>query len=423
MIIKILKNPITLFVSIILGIFVGIFFKESSKSLSIISDIYVNFLQMCILPIVACIIAINFSKISKGKSKKIIKKWIILVFVSFLVAALISILSSIFLKKFLEPSPDTKLAFSEIDGDKTVNSKFTELKFYSNNEIDETDNFSLYTFLINTIPNNIFSALSNGDVVGAICFFSILGIMLSKVKTKVSSNLLEIFDVIYNSLNKFVTIILNFSPISIFCVLAVQFSDPNKVTLIKSLIKLIIVMHLIFFTMIVISFIIIQKKINLTIKEHLSAISHTFFISIATRSCMASIPTAIEDAKKKLKLDETISNFTLPIGITMFQSGGIISAILATTYTCMIYDVPLGFNVIFGTILGSILYAFSFIGAPSIVAASMLSGVLGPLGLPSDIISAAWVSVLSISDPFLTFQCIYTNIAIAASLSSKAKTT
>ncbi|MDR0739188.1 MAG: dicarboxylate/amino acid:cation symporter [Oscillospiraceae bacterium] len=426
MIKKIFTSPITLFLAMILGALTGILGKEHISSLSLINDVFINFLNMCMIPIVACVITINLSKVSRNKkkqgSKGVIKSWVLYTAASFVLAALISLFFSFFLKNFLTPDTAAKQNFVSANSNTTVSSLFEKIPFYDDDFNLSIERFSFYDFLISAIPNNVFSALSSGETLKIIFFFATLGVMQFYIKEESSKLFTDLLDNVYSSLNKFVSYILIFSPVSIFCILAAQFSDDNKINILKSTFNLIVVIYVIFFSLILASFFIIQIKTKLKIKEHLRAIKQIFVISMSTRSCLATIPTAVENSKKYLKLEPSVVDMTLPLGITIAQSGGVVSAVMATTYTLYIHNESLKLDSLVGLILGACMYAVSFVGIPGVIAVGMLSSVLTPLGLPSDVIIMIWIGLITVIDPILTFQCVYTNIAIT-SLVTRKKTT
>ncbi|MDR0404756.1 MAG: cation:dicarboxylase symporter family transporter [Oscillospiraceae bacterium] len=102
--------------------------------------------------------------------------------------------------------------------------------------------------------------------------------MLAFTNGDTSNVLLNTFEMIYTSLSKFIDIILIFSPITLFCIFAIQFSDPNQVNLLKSLAKLVILMSFLLFLMMIVSFLIVKHKIKFSFGENIKAVKRTFLV-------------------------------------------------------------------------------------------------------------------------------------------------
>ena len=171
------------------------------------------------------------------------------------------------------------------------------------------------------------------------------------------------------------------------------------------------------------AFLIVQLKTGLPVREHLMAIKKTFFVACGTSSCIASISVAMEDSVDRLGLDEEVTKAILPIGITTFQYGVIASGAIAAVYGTSIYPVDVTVQTILIILVGAVTFSLSIIGAPGVVAVSMLSIILTPLGIPSETIVLIYLATIPFFDPLAVFSSVYSNIAVAAIVSpGKEKT-
>ena len=74
-------------------------------------------------------------------------------------------------------------------------------------------------------------------------------------------------------------------------------------------------------------------------------------------------------------------------------------------------------------LVGAVTFSLSIIGAPGVVAVSMLSIILTPLGIPSETIVLIYLATIPFFDPLAVFSSVYSNIAVAAIVSpGKEKT-
>ncbi|MBO7135531.1 MAG: cation:dicarboxylase symporter family transporter [Spirochaetaceae bacterium] len=83
---KILKNPITIFISVVLGILFGFYEKEIALSWGVIGDMYLNLFQMTVIPILVTSIVASLAQLMKDKNARNHILKIILVFLIMLVA-------------------------------------------------------------------------------------------------------------------------------------------------------------------------------------------------------------------------------------------------------------------------------------------------------------------------------------------------
>lgn len=141
MIIKILKSPITLFISMVLGILLGIYVPWTVPVLSIFNKIFLSFLQVCIIPIVACAIVINIGKLFQKEFRRVLLRLIVFVAIFMICSALLGIISVMSTRSFITPDAQTKSAFSNILGTGTYTTNttgmFDELSLYGVNQIDD----------------------------------------------------------------------------------------------------------------------------------------------------------------------------------------------------------------------------------------------------------------------------------------------
>lgn len=284
--------------------------------------------------------------------------------------------------------------------------------------------FSFVDFIFNSIPSNIFTALSENNIMQVLMFSCLFGIMISFINKKHAEPLMIIATSFYKAFCKFMEYLIIILPIAICSMLAEQFSSGNVEIsqMLAMLAKFIGLNYVIAIIIILVAFIFIQMKTKCSLKEHLKAIKRIFFISIATSSCIASTPTLIEDIPKPFHLDKKLVSSIAPISILLFEPGTIAGAALRAMYATTIYDVDVNLNLIFIVLIGSIVFAVSSAGLPGLVAANMISIMLQPMGIPSELMILIVLSSVMFFQGIIVFASLYSNIAvISLVLSPKRK--
>ena len=419
--IKLMKSPITLLVCIVAGFLTAVYGKNIVPFLTPINTIYIDLLQMCVLPIVSCAVAVNIGGLFNGKCKGLFRRWAAAVIAMLLFSAGLAVCLSLGARDYIRPDQETKQALTKLQGaDDEETTFFTEVSYYED-EVLETaqEEFKVIDFLVNAIPTNIFVSFVNNDTLKVLLFFGLFGIMLGLIDERRASAVQRGMEGIYQAFCRLVDIILIFLPLGMYMMIAVQFSTEGMTGIVASLFKLILLIYLILFVVVAVSFCVIQGRTGCSVREHIKAIKRTFFVAVGTSSCIATVSVAMDDVPEHLHLDKQVSRSVMPIGMTIFQSGVVICAAVAAVFGTTIYNVDMNLNTVLVILTGSIMYSFSIVGIPGIVAVSMLDMILSPLGIPSEMIVLIYLAIIPVIDPFSVFASVYSNIAITTVVNHK----
>lgn len=421
---KIISSPITLFFCIVAGILVGTYYKGSIEILELFSKIYMSLLQMCVVPLVFAAVVVNISVLLSKEFRNVLTKIIVAAVAVLIISSIFGTLTAYSLRSFLKPNQQMIEAIAMLQGGDDATSsvpEFTSVSYY--NSVDEasehTVEYKPTDFLLNIVPKNIFAACTNGDILGIIFFSLITGIMLSFIDKEKAEGLKRGLEGTYQIFCKFINYLLTFLPVGMFSILAVQFSQQGMAQIIRPLMRLILTIYLACVVIIIFVFIMIQMRTKCSLKTHLNAIQRAFFLSISTSSCIATLAVVTEDIIKHFKLKEKLIRSVMPITITTIQSGVIASSAVIVVFAALLYDVPLTLNALTIIIIGSIFYAFSIIGVPGIVAATMIGLVVEPLGIPSQVISIIMISIVMFFDPIAVFASVYCSVGISTCIVPK----
>ena len=422
---KIAYNPVTLILSIVFGILAGKYLPAISPFTRFFATIYMKLLQMGVLPLAFAAVSVNISTLLNKEYRSVLAKVVASSAAVLIISSLVGTCTGVVFKDYLAPSEETKtfivsLQDTEKDEEGFV-PEFEEISFYESvdEEIVQEVTFSLDNFFVSLIPENIFEALNMGRILSIIFFSAVLGIMLSFIDPSYSTSLINALDAVYILFCKFINVILSVLPLGMFCILANQFSNLGMESILTALMKLIIMIYVVCIIIILLMFIVIQLKTKCSVKNHLKAIQRTFFLAISTSSCLATLSVVTEDIIKHFKLKESITRSVVPIMITTIQSGVIASTAVVMVFAALLYGLPLNINTVLLIFVGSIFYAFSIIGVPGLVAATMLSIITIPLGIPSDVVSIIAISIVIFFDPIAVFSSVYCDVAVATCIVPK----
>ena len=149
------------------------------------------------------------------------------------------------------------------------------------------------------------------------------------------------------------------------------------------------------------------------------ALKEAMFVAFGTSSSFAAIPAALRGLKDGLKLDRSVVDLAMPLGITLNPPGSVFHFAIATLFLSNLYGIHLDVGQMIFVVLGAMLAGVAASGAPGIAALTMISIILVPLGLPVEVAIILLVAIDPIVDPILTVVNVVGNAAMTALLGPK----
>lgn len=239
---------------------------------------------------------------------------------------------------------------------------------------------SVSDVILDIIPTNPISALSNGNMLQIIFFSILVGIILAMLneKAKTVANFFSEFNEI---MMKMTMIVMKVAPIGVFCLIATTFSNIGW-SAFAPMLKYIFAVMLALFIQCLITYMAMLKifaKLNpLTfLKKFFPVMSFAF----STSSSNATIPLSIETLDNEIGVSEKISSFTVPLGATVNMDGTAIMQGVAVVFISQAFGIELGLNAYLTVILTATLASIGTAGVPG-VGLITLSMVLNSVGLP-----------------------------------------
>ncbi|OJF97069.1 L-cystine transporter [Alkalibacterium sp. 20] len=377
--------------------------------INVVGNGYVAFLQMLIMPLVFVSIIGAFTKIQGSKDLgKISSSVLITLIATTAVAALIGVLSI--------------MAFN-LDGAEFVQGEQESARIEQLQESQATvEESTIPEQLINFIPRNVFSDLSNSrstSTIAVVVFSAFVGVAYLGIKRKdpeQAETFKNIIDSLYAIVMRIVTLVLRLSPYGIFALMTKAIATSNFQALLN-LGLFVIASYAAIGVMFIIHLIILAGyKVNpiTYVKKVWPVLSFAF----TSRSSAGTLPLNIETQTKVLGVDHASANFAGTFGLSIGQNGcaGIfpatLVAIIAPTVGIDITN-PMYILTIMAVVAISS-FGVAGVGGGATFAALI---VLGSLGLPISIVGLV-ISVEPIIDMARTFLNVNDSI-VAGIISSK----
>lgn len=267
------------------------------------------------------------------------------------------------------------------------------------NEASKQKDSGPLQFLVDMVPENAFTALSNNKLMLQVIFFAIfLGISMLLVGEKDARPLKKFFDSLNEVVLKMVDLIMLTAPVAVFALLAnvvVSSGDPDLLyaLLYYSLVVIIGLLIMIVFYVIVVTTV-TRKNPFWFLKE----ISPAQLLAFSTSSSAATLPVTMERVEEHIGVDKEVSSFVLPVGATINMDGTSLYQAIAAVFISQ----ALGFELTFADQLTIVLTALlASIGSAAVPGAGMvmLVIVLESIGFPADKLAIGLALIFAVDRP------------------------
>ena len=254
-------------------------------------------------------------------------------------------------------------------------------------------------FLLDMVPENAFSAMSDNKLMLQVIFFSVfLGVSMLLIGDAKAQPLKTLFDSLNDAVLKMVDLIMLTAPLAVFALLAnvvVSSGDPD---LLLALVKYAGVVIFGLFLMIVFYCTVLTLVARKNPIWFLKAISPAQLLAFSTSSSAATLPLTMERVENELGVDKEVASFVLPVGATINMDGTSLYQGVAAVFISQ----ALGHHLEITDQLMIILTALlASIGSAAVPGAGMvmLVIVLESIGFPSDKLAVGLALIFAVDRP------------------------
>ena len=254
-------------------------------------------------------------------------------------------------------------------------------------------------FLVDMVPDNAFSALSNNKLMLQVIFLAMfLGISLLLVGEKSAKPLKDFFDSLNDVVLKMVDLIMLTAPFAVFALLAnvvVSSGDPE------------LLYALLFYSGVVVSGLLLMVCFYLTLVTvitkrnpfwFLKQISPAQLLAFSTSSSAATLPVTMERVEEHLGVDKEVSSFVLPVGATINMDGTSLYQAVAAVFIAQALDFDLTFSDQLMIVLTALLASIGSAAVPG-AGMVMLVIVLESVGFPADKLAIGLALIFAVDRP------------------------
>ena len=237
--------------------------------------------------------------------------------------------------------------------------------------------------LVDVVPENLFLAMTdNSSMLQVILFVILMGIGLILIDENKAKPVVDFFKGLNDVILKIIDIIMMFSPIGVFALMAALMVEiPDFSTLNALLVyAFTVILGLLVMTFVVYPALLITLAKYSPVKFY-KAISPAQLLAFSTSSSAATLPVTMERVTEHVGVDEEVSSFVLPLGATVNMDGTSLYQAVAAIFIAQAMGIPLDLPTQLMIIVTATLASIGSAAVPS-AGMVMLVIVLGQAGIP-----------------------------------------
>ncbi|WP_203333436.1 dicarboxylate/amino acid:cation symporter [Planococcus beigongshangi] len=351
-------------IALILGVAVGLIFREDAAVLAPLGDLLLSLLTFLIIPLIlfTLMVGINQSRLTDlgrmgGK-----------VFLYYVLSSAFAIIVGLTVASLFQPG--------------------TGMTLQGNETFDVPENPGIINVLLGIVPSNIFTAFAELNLLGIIFTAFAFGLAIAYMRG--SSEHGDLGEHIYKTVNALneatiiiLKVILQFVPIGIFAIVAEVVGSQGLNTL-RELGEMVLVLYVALAVQIVLyTLVLILFKIKPGFFfRHARTPMLTAFV---TQSSSGTLPLTL-NAARGLGLSKSLYGFSLPLGATVNMDGAAIRIAVSAVFAANLTGNPLSLADMLMVVLVGTLASIGTAGVPG-AGIVMIATVFVQLGLPMEAVA------------------------------------
>ncbi|MDD2986377.1 dicarboxylate/amino acid:cation symporter [Flavobacterium sp.] len=237
--------------------------------------------------------------------------------------------------------------------------------------------------LIDVVPDNFFLAMTdNASMLQVILFVILLGIGLILIEEQKAKPVVDFFKGLNEVILKIIDIIMLFSPIGVFALMAALMVEIPDFSTLNALL---VYAFTVILGLAIMTFVLYPTLLYVFTKhspvKFFKAIAPAQLLAFSTSSSAATLPVTMERVIEHVGVDEEVASFVLPLGATVNMDGTSLYQAVAAIFIAQVMGIPLDLQTQLMIIVTATLASIGSAAVPS-AGMVMLVIVLGQAGIP-----------------------------------------
>lgn len=348
------------FAALVLGVVLGFAAPSFSDHLKIVGDGYIRLIEMSIIPLIFPLIVVAIARLESAKSVGRLAGKALLYFEIVTTVLLVLTLLFAYVTGIGKGTDVGAVAPADVHGiQKSVN---------------------LQSLFLDIIPENVFSALSEGDLIPILVFAVFLGLALARLGGK-AKPVISVLDGVADAMFLVIGWVVKLTPLAVVCFVGYNIAHYGW-GLVAKLAVFVAVFYAIVIVVLVVVFPVIAALFRVPYVRMLRAVGDLLLLSFVTRSAEIVLAPLIRRLDE-FGVDPSVPSFTLPLGYSFNSDGATMYEGLAVVFLAHAYGVHLTVPKLITTLLVLMLLTKGIAGVPS-AAIVVLFSASATIGLPPD---------------------------------------
>ncbi|MBL6964133.1 MAG: dicarboxylate/amino acid:cation symporter [Bacteroidetes bacterium] len=369
-------------------------------AISWMGDLFLRALKMLIIPLILSSIISGVGNIGSADNLGRLGLKTISYYIS---TSLLAIVTGLFLVNIFRPGVGADLNFSgSVEG-----------LFLTDKTLGQT--------LLEIVPENIFAAFAENQMLSIICFAVLFGFFISKVSDSHKRIMTNFFNSVFDVMMQLTLFVIKFTPLGIFGIVAKIVSEQADLWGLAQ--RMGLYMFVVLAGLVIHMFITLPLLVKYVGKakpfKHFNNMSSPLLTAFSTSSSGATLPLTITAVEKNSGVSSKISSFTLPLGATINMDGTALYECVAAMFIAQAYGIEM---TIIQQIIIVITALLASIGAAAIPMAGlvMITVILSAIGLPLEGVGLI-LAVDRILDMFRTATNVWSDTCGAVIIAKSEK--
>ncbi|MBX3279596.1 MAG: cation:dicarboxylase symporter family transporter [Acidobacteria bacterium] len=322
-----------------------------TQGLELIGVAWTNALRITILPLIATTLIYNFATRGGTRFAGKVSGLSLLIFILLLSTAAVYTLAAA--PALISQFPAIQLT-AKVGGSGAATAA----------PLEQTERFSLKSFVNGLIPANLIRAAADGEIIPIILASVVFGFALARVRDESRKVLLGVIHALLETVLIVVKWLLRLMPLAVFAFgLSAAANFGWDAPGVIGYLVVIVCTLLAGFTLLL--YPIVRVFGGVGIKSFARAAAPGQMAALATRSSIASLPALLTGAEKHLRSSPVITNLVLPLAVSTFKINRPISGICKFLFLAQVYGVPINSSAVLLFSVSTLLLSFSTPGIPS----------------------------------------------------------
>ncbi|MCI2416755.1 dicarboxylate/amino acid:cation symporter [Saccharopolyspora sp. K220] len=347
-------------VALVVGAVLGFAAPSFSEHLKIVGDGFIRLIEMSIVPLIFPLIVVSIARL---ESVRAVGRLAVKALLYFEIVTTVILIVTLF------------VAFATGIG---RGANLHSLAPANTDNIQRS--MDLPSLFLNIIPENVFAALGEGDLLAILFFAVFLGLALTKIGDK-AKPVITVLDGIADAMFQVIAWVVRLTPLAVVSFVAYNTAHYGW-DLVLKLVMFVAVFYGAAIVVLVVLFPIIAAIFRVPYVPMLRAVADLLLLSFLTRSAEVVLAPLIRRLDG-FGVDRTVSSFSLPLGYSFNADGATMYEALAVVFLAHAYGVELTIPQLLTMLLVLMLLTKGIAGVPS-AAIVVLFSASAVIGLPAE---------------------------------------